>query len=994
MTDSSQDTGSANTAERNYRDTLFLPTTEFPMRAGLPKKEPEWLERWAKMDLYKTLRAKSKGRERFVLHDGPPYANGHIHLGTGMNKILKDFIVRSHQMAGFDAPYRPGWDCHGLPIEWKVEQEFRSKGRSKDQVPMEEFRKACRDYAAQWIDVQSQEFQRLGVNGEWDRPYTTMAYEAEAAIVREFLKFVEQGLVYQGSSPVMWSPVEQTALAEAEVEYQDKTSTTIHVRFPLRGVRKDGSAIPVEAVGAHVVIWTTTPWTIPANKAICFSPSVSYGLYKVTEMAETEFTPWAKVDDLFIVADALWDDTARSGMIKSWQRVRDINPDGFICSHPFADADRYWSYPVPLLPGDHVTDEAGTGFVHTAPGHGAEDYAAWMANPEWHDKNQPVPQTVGPDGAYYDTVPLFGGQHIIRLDGKKQGQDGPANKSVIDQLITCERLLARGRLEHSYPHSWRSKAPVIFRNTPQWFVAIDRPMTSGGSLREAALTSISETAWTPSVGENRIRGMVEGRPDWLISRQRAWGVPLTMFVETATGRVLNDPAVNARIVKAVEAGGADAWFGSESADFLGDAYDPAEWEKVVDILDVWFDSGSTHAFVLEEDGAQTWPADVYLEGSDQHRGWFQSSLLEACGTRGRAPYNAVVTHGFIMAGDGRKMSKSLGNTLAPNEIAKKYGVEILRLWAASQDYTDDLRMSEEILQTSVDAYRKLRNTLRYLLGALHGFDKAEAVPFAEMPSLERWVLHRLHELDGLVRESYKTFDFKRVYAALFNFCVVDLSAFYLDVRKDSLYCDRPDEIQRRAARTVMEAVFARLTAWLAPIMPFTMEEAWLSHHPSETDSVHLRDFPVTPGDWHDGALAERWQTIRRLRRVVTGALEVERREKRIGSSLEANPQVYVTSADYRDAISAETDQDVDAFLADIVITSQASLIDASDLPDGSFTLEDVKDVAVVSGLSEGRKCARSWKILPDVGSDARYPDLSARDADAVAHWDATHAGTA
>ena len=989
MTDTRSDDAPAS-AERDYRETLFLPSTEFPMRAGLPKAEPQWLERWAALNVYARQREQSKGRERFVLHDGPPYANGHIHIGTGMNKILKDFVSRTRQAMGYDSPYRPGWDCHGLPIEWKVEQQYREKGKRKDDVPKREFRAECRAYASKWIDIQREEFKRLGVNGDWDDPYTTMAYPAEAAIVRECLKFAEQGLIYRGSVPVMWSPVERTALAEAEVEYHDKVSSTIHVRFPLRGLRKDGSAVPKSLIGAHVVIWTTTPWTIPANRAICYSSKVRYGLYEVHGVDGGDFTPWARPGDRLIVADALWEEVADAAKIVSHTRIDTVDPDGLICAHPLAELDRYWSYAVPLFDGDHVTDEAGTGFVHTAPGHGADDYAAWMAHPEWHDKEERVPHTVGEDGAFYDHVPLFAGLHILRLEGKKMGKDGPANQAVIDRLIETGKLLARGRLEHSYPHSWRSKAPVLFRNTPQWFVAIDRPMSDGRTLRAAALGSIGDTAWTPKQAENRITSMVEGRPDWLISRQRAWGVPITLFVETKTGAILNDHKVNERIVHAVAEGGADAWFDRSSEEFLGDDYDASEWEKVTDILDVWFDSGSTHAFALEDRAEQKWPADVYLEGSDQHRGWFQSSLLESCGTRGRAPYDAVVTHGFVMDGEGRKMSKSLGNTLAPNEIAKKYGAEIMRLWTASQDYTDDLRISEEILKSSVDGYRKMRNTLRYLLGALDGFDENERLPLDRMPSLERWVLHRLTELDDLVREGYAAYDFKKVYSALFNFCTVDLSAFYLDVRKDSLYCDRPDADRRRAARTVMDEVFSRLTVWLAPIMPFTMEEAWLSRFPSETDSVHYRTFPDTPAVWHDGARSERWRTIRRLRRAVTGALEIERREKRIGSSLEAAPDVFTTDPAYRQALDAEAGGDVDDFLAEICITSQARLMDGEGPADG-FRLEDVADVSVRPEKAAGRKCARSWKFSPEVGSDERHPGLTLRDADAVAWWDKHHA---
>ncbi|MEO1040078.1 MAG: isoleucine--tRNA ligase [Pseudomonadota bacterium] len=980
------DTPAQDTPARDYKQTLFLPHTEFPMRAGLPKREPELLERWARIGLYERMRAAGAGKERFVLHDGPPYANGHIHLGTGMNKILKDFVVRTARMAGHDAPYRPGWDCHGLPIEWQVERQYRQKGKRKEDVPTSEFRKACREYADGWIDIQREEFRRLGVEGEWDDPYTTMAYGSEAAIVSEFLKFVDQGLVYRGSTPVMWSPVEQTALAEAEVEYKDKVSPEVWVRFPIRGVKQDGVGVSADLTGAHIVIYTTTPWTIPANRAICYSTKISYGVYQV-EAADTgaDFLPWARPGDKLVVADALWTDVAKKGFITKAKRLGDADPTGLICSHPFAELDPYWNYRVPLLAGDHVTDDVGTGFVHTAPGHGAEDFAAWMMAPLWHDPKEPIPHTVGPDGAYLDHIPVFAGMQIIRTDGKKAGQEGPANKAVTDALIEQGHLLARGRLEHSYPHSWRSKAPVLFRNTPQWFIAIDRDMADGSTLRAKALKAIEATGWTPAVAENRIRSMVESRPDWLISRQRAWGVPLTLFVHRETGELLNDPNVNARIIAAVEEGGADAWFDRDPQDFLGNDYDAADYEPVTDILDVWFDSGCTHAFALREG---EWPADVYLEGSDQHRGWFQSSLLQSCGTRGRAPYEAVITHGFIVDEKGMKMSKSLGNVLAPNAVADKYGADILRLWAASADFSGDLRIGESILGSAADSYRKLRNTLRYLLGALDGYDaQTERVALDDMPSLERWVLHRLSELDVQVREAYAAFDFKRAWSALFNFCANDLSAFYLDVRKDSLYCDKPVELRRMAARTVMAEVFDRLTAWLAPLLPFTMEEAWLTRYPSDDDSVHLREFPETPQGWRDDERAARWDRIRAVRRVVTGALEGERRAKVIGSSLEAAPDVYLADPAYRDALAAEAGSEaLEAFLADIAITSQLRLLDGPG-PDGAFALDDVADVTVVFAPAEGRKCARSWKITPDVGSDPRYPDLTARDADAVAWWD-------
>ncbi|WP_019959848.1 isoleucine--tRNA ligase [Woodsholea maritima] len=982
------DTSAGATGEasaRDYKDTLFLPTTDFPMRAGLPKAEPKWLERWNAIKLYEKMRATKAGQERFVLHDGPPYANGHIHIGTGLNKILKDFVIRTQRMSGKDAPYRPGWDCHGLPIEWKVEQAYREKGKRKDDIPMAEFRRECRAYAQKWLDVQREEFKRLGVEGEWHDPYTTMAYDAEAAIVNEFLTFVEKDLVYRGSMPVMWSPVEQTALAEAEVEYQDKVSTQIWVRFPLRAVKQDGVAIPHALAGAHVVIWTTTPWTIPANRAVCYSKAINYGLYEVTAVdTEMDFMPWTRPGDKLIVADNLWEDVAKVGFVKGWRRLSDVNPEGLICSHPFAKLDRFWDYRVPMFAGDHVTADAGTGFVHTAPGHGADDYVIWMQHKDWHDLKEPIPHTVGPDGAYLEHIPFFAGEQIIRTEGKKAGQDGNANKLSMAKLIEAGLLLGRAQLTHSYPHSWRSKAPVIFRNTAQWFIAIDKAMEDGETLRDTALRAIDDTQWTPAVAKNRIKSMVEGRPDWLISRQRAWGVPLTLFVNKATGEILRDPDVNARIIAAVREGGADAWFEHPASEFLGEAYNADAFEQVFDILDVWFDSGSTHAFALREG---EWPADVYLEGSDQHRGWFQSSLLESCGTRGRAPYKQVLTHGFTMAEDGRKMSKSLGNTVAPAAVAEKYGADILRLWAASSDYSGDLRIGEAILQSSVDAYRKLRNTLRYLLGALHGFSEDEAVELAQMPSLERFMLHRLSEVDEAVRKAYAAYDFKRAWAALFNFCVNDLSAFYLDVRKDSLYCDRPDAIRRRSARTVMAKVFEHLTLWLAPLLPFTAEEAWQDRFASEDGSVHLMDFAPVPAEWRDEARADNWAAIRRLRRVVTGALELERREKRIGSSLEAAPVVYSTHPSYAEALKAEAgDEVLEDFLADMAITSQARLVEGA-LPQGAFTLDDVSDLGVVVEKAQGRKCSRSWRIRQDVGADARYPDLSVRDADAVAHYD-------
>ncbi|MBC7102892.1 MAG: isoleucine--tRNA ligase [Parvibaculum sp.] len=958
----SKDTTSED-AGRDYRDTLFLPKTDFPMKAGLPVREPEWLARWQKLDLYKRLREEAKGRETFVLHDGPPYANGNIHIGHALNKVLKDIVVRSQQMMGKDAAYVPGWDCHGLPIEWQIEEKYRKKGLNKDEVPALEFRRECREFAQGWVDVQKEEFKRLGVSGEWDNPYLTMSFDAEAKIVEEFQKFLMNGSLYRGSKPVMWSVVEKTALAEAEVEYHDHQSHTIWVKFPVQSVVRDGAKMDADLLNSKIVIWTTTPWTIPANRAISYSPKIAYGLYEVKATGEK-----------LALADALAAQVAKDAGIEDWTRLRDVTADelsGVVCKHPFHGQG--YDFGVPLLAGDHVTEEAGTGFVHTAPGHGQDDYMIWVEN----FGAKEIPETVNEEGVYYDHVPLFAGKFVLT----RQGKEGNANAAVIEELEKAGALLAKGKVTHSYPHSWRSKAPLIFRNTPQWFVAMDAKVEAAGGkpFRQVALEEIEKVRWVPARNRNRIYSMVETRPDWVLSRQRAWGVPLTLFVNAKTGELLRDPKVNARIVDAVAKEGADAWFERPASDFLGNEYNEADYERVTDILDVWFDSGSTHAFVLEARGLPS-PADLYLEGSDQHRGWFQSSLLESCGTRGRAPYKQVLTHGFTMDEKGRKMSKSLGNVIAPQKIVEQNGADILRLWVANTDYWEDHNIGNDIVKSNVEAYRKLRNTFRYLLGNLSGFDDAERVDVAGMPELERVILHRLAELDELVRKAYMDYDFKRVAHTLSNFMNVELSAFYFDIRKDALYCDAPSAIRRRACRTVLDHLFSHLTAWLAPVLCFTVEEVWLSRFPSDTDSVHLRTFPEIPAEWRNEALSEKWKKVRELRRVVTGALEVERREKRIGASLEAAPEVFVSRPDLVEAMKG-----VD--LAEIAITSQATLVEGEG-PADAWRLDDVPGVAVVPKLAEGRKCARSWRILPEVGSDPDYPDLSLRDATAVREYDA------
>jgi isoleucyl-tRNA synthetase len=992
--------------ERDYSETLFLPQTEFPMRAGLPQREPEILARWNKGDLYTQLRAEAKGREKFILHDGPPYANGNIHIGHALNKILKDVVTRSQQMLGFDSNYVPGWDCHGLPIEWKIEEEnYRSKNKKKpdlsDPAAMVAFRQECRAYAEHWLNVQRQEFIRLGVEGDWAHPYTTMSFPAEAQIARELMKFAANGTLYRGSKPVMWSVVEKTALAEAEVEYEDYTSDQVWVKFPVATVDlessadRDATALAVNLAdwGASVAIWTTTPWTLPGNRAISFSPKIGYGVYRVTDAPADN---WTRTGDVLILANRLADEVFKQARVAAYEKVRDVPAQvlaGMACTHPLSG--KGYDFTVPLLAGEHVTDDAGTGFVHTAPGHGREDFEVWTASRaalEERGINPAIPYTVDENGAFTEAALGFTGKRVINDKGEK----GDANEAVIKALIEAHMLIARGRLKHQYPHSWRSKKPIIFRNTPQWFIAMDKDIAKkGDTLRHRALSAIKVTRWVPPQGENRITGMIESRPDWVISRQRAWGVPIAVFVKEkpdGSVEILQDADVERRIVEAFEKEGADAWYKPGARErFLGKLANDS-WKKVDDILDVWFDSGSTHAFVLEDpkhfptlagirrkmDGGKD--TVMYLEGSDQHRGWFHSSLLESCGTRGRAPYDVVLTHGFVLDEQGRKMSKSLGNVTAPQDVIKQSGADILRMWVCASDYADDLRIGPEILKTTVETYRKLRNTIRWMLGSLAHFREEDRLKPDKMPELERLMLHRLHELDALVRKAYADFDYKRIFAALSSFMTSDLSAFYFDIRKDTLYCDPFSSVKRKACLTVLDHLFRCTVTWLAPMLCFTAEEAWLSRYGEAAKSVHLEAFPQVPSAWRDDKLAKKWRKIRTVRRVVTGALEIERAQKRIGSSLEAHPFVHVSSEELYEAV-------VDCDLAEVCITSAATLV-RDDGPANAFRLPDVSGVAVVPNLAEGKKCARSWKILTNIGADPQYPDVSPRDAQALREWEA------
>jgi len=930
----------------DYKPTIRLPQTNFAMKAQLPKREPDMLAYWNEINLEDQINAATADRPTFLLHDGPPYANGHIHLGHAMNKIIKDIINRTQRGLGKRTPFIPGWDCHGLPIEWKIEEKYRKAKKNKDDVPINEFRQECRTFAQEWIDIQREEFKRLGIGGDWDNPYTTMDYKAEASIAGELLKFLMNGGLYKGAKPVMWSVVEQTALAEAEVEYEDHTSTQVDVRFPV------ASSDIAELDGATIVIWTTTPWTLPGNRAISYGPAMDYVAIKVTGKTDESL---ATIGETIALGEALLADVTTRAGITDFERISTFKGEALanaVCRHPWFEQG--YDFDIPLLGGDHVTTEAGTGFVHTAPGHGQEDYEVWLA----HGHRQ-IPDTVGPGGLYYDHVPLFAGQHVFRADNP-----------VCDALVDANALLAKGKLTHSYPHSWRSKAPLIFRNTPQWFISVQE-----NDLRDKALKEIDRVRWVPDSGYNRIRSMVESKPDWIVSRQRAWGVPITVFVNKESGEPLKDEAVNARIAAAFEEHGSDIWFAEDNAYFLGNNHKAEDFEKVTDILDVWFDSGSSHAFVMEDRPEIDPPAALYMEGSDQHRGWFQSSLMESVGTRGRAPYDAVLTHGMALTKDGRKMSKSDGSGVDPQKVIDQYGADILRLWVSATDYTNDVRIGDEIMKGMADGYRKIRNTLRFLIGNLNEFDESERLDVADMPELERYVLHRMHEVDQVVRSAVDDFDFDRMYHAIFQFCTIDLSTLFFDIRKDALYCDAPTTNRRRAARTVLDEVFNHLVTWLAPILCFTAEEAWWERNGRDT-SVHLQTYFLVPDNWRDDVLGEKWQKILTLRRVVTGALEIERREKRIGSSLQAAPTIYVSDDSYTSALEG-----ID--LAEMAITSGATLVQGAG-PEGAFALDDAPGISVVSALSDGEKCDRCWQVLPEVGTIPGHDDLCGRCAEAVA----------
>ncbi len=893
------------------KSQINLPKTAFSMKANLPTREPEILKLWQNINLYDELRKSRKGEEKFVLHDGPPYANGNIHMGTALNKILKDIIVRFHQMDGKDSVYVPGWDCHGLPIEWKIEEQYKKNKKNKNEVPIVEFRKECRAFAEKWIDVHKDQFKRLGVVGDWDNYYSTMSFNAEAQIVRELGKFLKEGSLYRGFKPVLWSTVEKTALADAEVEYQDHRSDTIYASFPVK------SSNIKELNDSEIVIWTTTPWTIPANKALAYNESLDYLLIEVNDDGDFK-------NKKIVIADALIDTVVKDTKIQSFKKLKNFKGrdlKGTICNHPFLKLG--YEYDIPMLEARFVTTEQGTGIVHCAPSHGPDDFNLCMNN------GIKAIETVDGDGRYTKNVALFEGIHIFK-----------SNSIVIEKLRDQKKLLSNGELVHSYPHSWRSKAPLVHRATPQWFISMD-----SHKLRNKALKAIDETTFYPSKGKERLKSMIETRPDWCVSRQRVWGVPLPIFIKKKTGEILVDDEVFDNIAKIYEKEGSDCWFSDDPQKFLGKKYKAEDFEKLSDIVEVWFDSGSTHSFVLEKRKDLKWPASMYLEGSDQHRGWFHSSLLESCGTRGRAPFESILSHGFVVDGKGLKMSKSLGNVIAPEDILKKYGADILRIWVASSNYAEDLRIDYSILDQHAESYRKIRNTFRYLLGNLNdNFEQInlEKIKIENLPELEQFMLHKIYNLNSKFNKYFKDYDFHNLYKELLNFCTVDLSAFYFDIRKDTLYCDPINSEKRKSTLTLLNVILNSLIRWFAPILSFTTEEIYQLISKNKK-SIHLEKFLNFPEKFNNAKLNSKWEKLIKIRDICNLSIEQKRASKDIGSSLEAALIVKLNSENQKFLKNID--------LSELCITSSAKIENS-----------DTDDVIVETMKAIGEKCPVCWKI--------------------------------
>jgi len=906
------------------KENINLPKTSFSMKANLPNKEPEILKIWEKINLYKKLRETSNGKEKFVLHDGPPYANGHIHMGTALNKILKDIITRFHQMDGKDSVYVPGWDCHGLPIEWKIEEQYKKNKKDKDQVPVKDFRKECREFAEKWIQVHIKEFRRLGVEGDWKNYYSTMSFDAEAQIVRELGKFLLDGSLYKGYKPVLWSTVEKTALADAEVEYKNHTSNTVYVGFKVKtskiNLLKD----------TEIIIWTTTPWTIPANKALAYNKNLDYSIVEINSISENFDSK------KIVIATQLLDQASKECELANYKLIEKIKGkdfEGTICSHPFENLG--YQYDVPMLEANFVTLEQGTGIVHCAPSHGPDDFNLCLKH------GIKSLDTIDDDGRYTKHIKKFEGIHIFKAD-----------QIVIQNLKECKKLLANGKLTHSYPHSWRSKAPLVHRATSQWFISMEEK-----DLRKKALKAIDETAFYPERGRDRIRSMIETRPDWCISRQRIWGVPLPLFVSKKTNEPLKDINIIENIAKIFEKEGADCWFTDDPQKFLGKKYKKEDYIKSNDIVEVWFDSGATHSYVLEKRKDLTWPASMYLEGSDQHRGWFHSSLLESCGTRGKAPFKSILTHGFVVDGKGLKMSKSTGNIIAPEDVLKKYGADILRTWVAASDYAEDLRLDYSILEQHAESYRKIRNTFRFLLGNLRDQKmdfKLNSKEIEKWPELERYILHQIFELNKNFEKYFKEYNFHKLYKELLNFCSLDLSAFYFDIRKDVLYCDDLKSEKRKISINLLGLILDILLKWFAPILSFTTEEIFQIVNSKKNSSIHLENFPTIPTNWENKKLYEKWEKLKIIRNVVNAGIEVKRSNKDIGSSLEADIVIYLEK-EYLELVK-------DINLSEYFITSKA-IAKTMINHDKIFKLDDVSNVGVLVEKAKGEKCTRCWKIL-------------------------------
>ena len=897
-----------------------LPKTQLGMKANLPTKEPELLKFWSEINLYDNLRSNSLSKEKFVLHDGPPYANGNIHIGTALNKILKDIIIRYQQMSGKNAVYVPGWDCHGLPIEWKIEEEYKKKGKDKKNISIIEFRKECRDFASSWIAKQKDQFKRLGVEGDWKNPYMTMSKEAEAQIAVEILKFLQNGGLYNGYKPVLWSVVEATALADAEVEYADHKSNTIFTKFPIQGKLE-------ELDDVKIIIWTTTPWTIPCNRALAFNSNYEYSILEVLQNDKKE---------KILVASQLVEQVLKECNISDYKILHSLKGaklSGAKCYHPFKKYG--YDFDVPLLDAEFVTLEQGTGIVHIAPSHGPDDFNLGLKN------NIRAENTIDDNGHYTNVIKKFEGIHIFKAD-----------KIIIEELQINNSLLGSGTLLHSYPHSWRSKAPLVHRATPQWFISMDT-----NELRNVSLKAIDNTIFYPAVGKNRLRSMIETRPDWCISRQRFWGVPIPIFVHKKTGKPLIDKEVFEKIEEIFKQEGSDAWFTKKSQDFLGSKYNENDFTKVNDIVEVWFDSGSTHSYVLEKREDLKWPADMYLEGSDQHRGWFHSSLLHSCGTRGRAPYESILCHGFVVDGKGQKMSKSLGNVISPDDVIKKYGADILRLWVVASDYSDDLKIDDSILEQHSQSYRKIRNTFRFLLGNLNDTANLDVeVNEQDLEEIEKYILHKVSSLDKAFSGLNTKYELHKIYVDLLNFCTVDLSAFYFDIRKDILYCDDLNTKKRINCIKVLSIILKFLLKWFSPILVFTCEEIYqIIKKNNSKESIFLCDFPKFPEQWFNEKINEKWIFLKTLRSEINNYIEQKRNEKIIGSGLECSVHISLDNK-YNTHLS-----DID--LAELFICSEVTIDNKEKKFQEIKSEGSIDTLKVIVEKAEGSKCTHCWKVL-------------------------------